>query len=210
MCAASIQLASGERHGCATAISPPRSGRSASGVPIPLNLRQRQCDPAGRRSRTREAIGAIRHVFLDAGLRRAGRAGQDSQPGGSARAFVRAALVAEPGHVFWRVEGSDVAHVEALQKHSLLGSESAHRIHASGAPRRDDRRHGRRRKHRDGRGGERPWIRRAATSSTLIKPTASGRRRRCIGQFASSQTPLADGMTTRRRSPCPACSSLAK
>lgn len=70
----------------------------------------------GRRSRTREAIGAVRHVFLEA---------DHDGPAVLARIANRSDL-AEPSyvlhsspnrvHVFWRVGGFDVAHVEALQK----------------------------------------------------------------------------------------------
>jgi hypothetical protein len=71
----------------------------------------------GRRSRTREAICAIRHVFLDA-----------DQDGPQVLAAVAArsdlpppsyVLQSSPGrvHIFWRVEGFDVQQLEALQKH---------------------------------------------------------------------------------------------
>jgi hypothetical protein len=70
----------------------------------------------GRRARTREAIGAIRHVFLEA---------DHDGPAILAKIAARADLP-EPSyvlhsspnrvHVFWRVRGFDVAHVEALQK----------------------------------------------------------------------------------------------
>ena len=70
----------------------------------------------GRRSRTRESIGAIRHVFLDA---------DHDGPGVLARIAGRADLP-EPSyvlhsssnrvHVFWRVAGFDADQVEALQR----------------------------------------------------------------------------------------------
>jgi hypothetical protein len=71
----------------------------------------------GRRSRTRDAIATIRHVFLDAdhdgsGVLTRVRARRDlPQP-----SYV---LHTSPDHVhiFWRVEGFDHASVERLQKH---------------------------------------------------------------------------------------------
>jgi DNA primase RepB-like protein len=71
----------------------------------------------GRRSRTREAIAAIRHVFLDA---------DDDGPAVLVRIADRRdipapsyVLTSSPGrvHVFWRAAGFDTARVEALQKH---------------------------------------------------------------------------------------------
>ena len=71
----------------------------------------------GRRSRTRESVGAVRHVFLDAD--------QDASR-------VLDVIAARPdlpppsyvvrsskgrAHVMWRVEGFGVRRVEALQKH---------------------------------------------------------------------------------------------
>lgn len=72
---------------------------------------------AGRRSRTRDAIATIRHVFLDA-----------DHDGSAVLARVRArsdlpepsyVLHSSPNHVhiFWRVVGFEQASVERLQKH---------------------------------------------------------------------------------------------
>jgi hypothetical protein len=71
---------------------------------------------AGRRVRTGEAIGAIRHVFLEA---------DHDGPAVLAKIASRADLP-EPSyvlhsspnrvHVLWQVEGFEVAHVEALQR----------------------------------------------------------------------------------------------
>ena len=72
---------------------------------------------AGRRSRTREAIAAIRHVFLDA---------DEDGPAVLTRIADRRdipapsyVLTSSPGrvHVLWRAAGFDTARVEALQKH---------------------------------------------------------------------------------------------
>lgn len=70
----------------------------------------------GRRSRTRDAVGAIRHVFLEA---------DEDGPAVLERIAARPDLP-EPSyvlhsspnrvHVFWRVAGFDAARVEALQK----------------------------------------------------------------------------------------------
>src|SRR5262245_2517755 len=70
----------------------------------------------GRRSRTREAITAIRHVFLDADhdgpavLARVAERGDVPAPSH--------VLTSSPGrfHLFWRVTGFDTPRVEALQK----------------------------------------------------------------------------------------------
>jgi hypothetical protein len=71
----------------------------------------------GRRSRTRESIGAVRHVFLDAD--------QDAD-------LVLSVIAARPdlpvpsyvlrssrgrAHVMWRVDGFDMQRAEVLQKH---------------------------------------------------------------------------------------------
>lgn len=81
----------------------------------------------GRRSRTRDAVSAVRHVFLDAdhdadevvaGIHR-----RQDLPGPS---FV---IRSSPGraHVLWKVTGMSVAEVEALQKHlaAELGADVA-------------------------------------------------------------------------------------
>lgn len=81
----------------------------------------------GRRSRTRDAVGAIRHVFLEA-----------DQDGPAVLAAIAArrdlpppsyVLHSSPNrvHVFWRVEGFDAAYVEALQKRlaNELGTDTA-------------------------------------------------------------------------------------
>lgn len=71
----------------------------------------------GRRSRTRDAIGSIRHVFLDA---------DDDAPAVLSRIDARAdlpnpsyVLYSSPNHahVFWRASGFDHDLVERLQKH---------------------------------------------------------------------------------------------
>jgi hypothetical protein len=71
---------------------------------------------AGRRSRTRDAIGAIRHVFLEA---------DHDGPAVLARAAERRdlptpsyVLTSSPGrlHIFWRGTGFDILGVEALQQ----------------------------------------------------------------------------------------------
>lgn len=71
---------------------------------------------AGRRSRTRDAIGAVRHVFLDA---------DHDGPGVLSRLAARRdlpppsyVLHSSPNHVhvFWRVTGFDCDSVERLQK----------------------------------------------------------------------------------------------
>ena len=71
----------------------------------------------GRRTRTRDSIGVIRHVFLDA---------DDDGPGVLAKITARADLPApsyvlrsSPGkvHIFWRVRGFANDTVEQLQRH---------------------------------------------------------------------------------------------
>jgi hypothetical protein len=81
----------------------------------------------GRRSRTRDAIKAIRHVFLDADhdgpavLARVAERGDLPAP-----SYV---LTSSPGrlHIFWRVTGFDSLRVEALQKRLAreLGTDAA-------------------------------------------------------------------------------------
>ncbi len=81
----------------------------------------------GRRSRTRDAITAIRHVFLDADhdgpavLARVAERGDLPAP-----SYV---LTSSPGrlHIFWRVTGFDTQRVEALQKRLAreLGTDAA-------------------------------------------------------------------------------------
>lgn len=81
----------------------------------------------GRRSRTRDAVGAIRHVFLEA-----------DRDGPAVLAAIAArgdlpppsyVLHSSPNrvHVFWRVGGFDTARVEALQKKlsQELGTDTA-------------------------------------------------------------------------------------
>ncbi|MEP0848659.1 MAG: hypothetical protein HRF50_17775 [Phycisphaerae bacterium] len=81
----------------------------------------------GRRSRTRDAVGAIRHVFLEA-----------DRDGPAVLAAIAArgdlpppsyVLHSSPNrvHVFWRVGGFDAARVEALQKRlsQELGTDTA-------------------------------------------------------------------------------------
>lgn len=81
----------------------------------------------GRRSRTRTSVRAIRHVFLDA-----------DQDGPQVQATIQArtdlpplayVLHSSPNrlHVFWRVTGFSIDHVEALQKHLAheLGADPA-------------------------------------------------------------------------------------
>jgi hypothetical protein len=81
----------------------------------------------GRRARTREAIKAIRHVFLEA---------DDDGPVVLARVAERGdlptpsyVLTSSPGrvHIFWRVTGFDAQHVEAVQKQLAreLGTDTA-------------------------------------------------------------------------------------
>jgi len=81
----------------------------------------------GRRSRTRDAITAIRHVFLDADhdgpavLARVGEREDLPTP-----SYV---LTSSPGrfHIFWRVTGFDTQRLEALQKRLAreLGTDAA-------------------------------------------------------------------------------------
>jgi hypothetical protein len=81
----------------------------------------------GRRSRTRESIGAVRHVFLDAD-QDADRVLDEiaARPGLPPPSYV---LRSSKGraHVLWRVEGFGVRRVEALQKHLAreLGTDMA-------------------------------------------------------------------------------------
>lgn len=81
----------------------------------------------GWRSRTRDAVGAIRHVFLEA---------DEDGAGVLARVAARTdlpepsyVLHSSPGkvHVFWRVAGFDLEQVEALQKQLAreLGTDAA-------------------------------------------------------------------------------------
>lgn len=81
----------------------------------------------GRRSRTRDAVGAIRHVFLEAD-----RHGPAVLAAIAARGDLPApsyVLHSSPSrvHVFWRVGGFDVPRVEALQKKlsQELGTDTA-------------------------------------------------------------------------------------
>jgi hypothetical protein len=70
----------------------------------------------GRRARTREAIGAIRHVFLEADHDGPALLAKiASRPDLPEPSYV---LHSSPNrvHVLWRVEGFGVAHVEALQR----------------------------------------------------------------------------------------------
>ena len=81
----------------------------------------------GRRSRTRESVAGIRHVFLDADndspavLARIAECGELPTP-----SYV---LTSSPGrmHIFWRATGFDRGGVEALQKHLArnLGTDGA-------------------------------------------------------------------------------------
>jgi hypothetical protein len=72
---------------------------------------------SGRRARTRDAIGSVRHVFLDAD--RVGRATLSRVTGRSDLPRPSYVLHSSPDHVhiFWRVGGFDRASVERLQKH---------------------------------------------------------------------------------------------
>jgi DNA primase RepB-like protein len=81
----------------------------------------------GRRSRTRESIVAVRHVFLDAdhdGPAVLAQIGERTDL--PAPSYV---LTSSPGrfHLFWRVTGFDTRRVEALQKHLAreLGTDAA-------------------------------------------------------------------------------------
>ena len=71
---------------------------------------------AGRRSRTRDAIGGIRHVFLDVDRDGAGVlrvvASRDDLPAPSYVLHSSEDRV----HIFWRVDGFDATGVERLQK----------------------------------------------------------------------------------------------
>lgn len=81
----------------------------------------------GQRSRTRERVAAVRHVFLDAD-----EAGQRllaelaRRPDVPRPSYV---LATSPGrvHALWRVHGFDIARAEALQKHLAkeLGADPA-------------------------------------------------------------------------------------
>ena len=71
----------------------------------------------GRRSRTKEAISAVRHVFLEAD-----HDGQQVLATISTRSdlpppSLRLALVTEPCHVFWRATEFTVEQIELLQKY---------------------------------------------------------------------------------------------
>src|SRR5262249_25372912 len=71
----------------------------------------------GRRSGTRDAIGSVRHVFLDADQNgRAICARIQSRTDLPSPSYI---LHSSPNHVhiFWRVEGFDHGSVERLQKH---------------------------------------------------------------------------------------------
>ena len=72
---------------------------------------------SGRRARTRQAIGSIRHVFLDAD--HDGRATLSRVCGRSDLPRPNYVLHSSPNHVhiFWRVAGFDHGSVERLQKH---------------------------------------------------------------------------------------------
>jgi hypothetical protein len=72
---------------------------------------------SGRRARTRDAIGSVRHVFLDAD--HDGRATLSRVCGRSDLPRPSYVLHSSPNHVhiFWRVGGFDHASVERLQKH---------------------------------------------------------------------------------------------
>ncbi|MGH9163826.1 MAG: DNA-primase RepB domain-containing protein [Vicinamibacteraceae bacterium] len=87
--------------------------RNAAGFNVYVSVNA--LNPHGR-SRTREAVASVRHVFLEA---------DDSGPQVLAR-IARRTDLPPPSyllhssryrvHVFWRVHGFDIAHVEALQK----------------------------------------------------------------------------------------------
>lgn len=72
---------------------------------------------SGRRARTRDAIGAVKHVFLDAD--HDGSATLSRIRGRSDLQRPSYVLHSSPNHVhiFWRVAGFDHASVERLQKH---------------------------------------------------------------------------------------------
>lgn len=81
----------------------------------------------GRRSRTRESVSAVRHVFLDAD-RDCDRvlATIEHRPDLPAPSFVIRSSAGR-AHVLWRVRGMAVGHAEALQKHLAreLGTDAA-------------------------------------------------------------------------------------
>lgn len=87
---------------------------NAAGANVYVSVNSLKC---GQRSRRREAVAAIRHVFLDADNRAddvlASVAGDRALPPPS---YV---LRSSPGraHVFWRVSGFTRESVEALEKH---------------------------------------------------------------------------------------------
>jgi hypothetical protein len=87
---------------------------NASGANVYVSVNSVKC---GQRSRRREAVDAIRHVFLDADDRAddvlASIAADDTLPQPS---YV---MRSSPGraHVFWRVSGFTKQSVEALEKH---------------------------------------------------------------------------------------------
>ena len=93
-----------------------RSGRFLLGASYGGNLVSVNAIALGRRSRTRDAIGAVRHVFLDA---------DHDGPAVLSRVEARRDLPSpsyilhsSPNHihVFWRVSGFDPDAVERLQK----------------------------------------------------------------------------------------------
>lgn len=71
----------------------------------------------GRRSRTRESIGAVRHLFLDADqdADRVMSAIADRRDLPTPSCVLRSSK--DRAHVLWRVEGLSVERAEALQKH---------------------------------------------------------------------------------------------
>jgi hypothetical protein len=83
----------------------------------------------GQRSRTRESVRAVRHVFLDAD-RDADRVLStiDDRPDLPQPSFVIRSS-AERAHVLWRMGGMSVRLAEALQKHLAreLGTDAARR-----------------------------------------------------------------------------------
>lgn len=113
----STQLAARGKEGPVAAL------RASSGLGLPLQFHIMYCMYCGvnaiaswNRKRTRESIGAVRHVFLEA---------DNDGPVVLARIAARSdlpdpsyVLHSSPNrvHVFWRVVGFSPTHVEALQK----------------------------------------------------------------------------------------------
>ena len=81
----------------------------------------------GQRTRTKDAIAAVRHIFLEADEDGAKRLADDRGPRRSAAAVVCPGILAGRLHFFWRVAGFSTEGAERLQKHLAreLGTDPA-------------------------------------------------------------------------------------